>query len=101
MIGVRSGTTSSRGVRAVSWKRRRESVASGLRAEAVIGCSPSCSSREVGEAAAGEAQIDVVERGAPGADRVCETQLVDGGDRVPARMPVEGDGHGGSDREGV
>ena len=29
MIGVSSGTTSSRGVRAVSWKRRRASVASG------------------------------------------------------------------------
>src|SRR6185295_16310237 len=32
MIGVRSGTNSSRGVRAVSWKRRRARVASGPRA---------------------------------------------------------------------
>jgi hypothetical protein len=54
MIGVRSGTSSSRGVRAVSWKRRRDRVASGLRAWAVIGLlliSSGC----LDEAAAGEA----------------------------------------------
>src|ERR1700756_4807273 len=100
MIGVRSGTSSSRGVRAVSCSRRRESVASGLRARAVIGSSPSLSGG-FGEPAARESQIDVVERRLPGAHRGGEAELVDGGDRLATRVAVERNGEARADGEGV
>ena len=73
-IGVTSGTASSRGVRAVSWKRRCASVssdASGL--PSVVGSGRTSSGVAAviwvllsplggAECAAGEAQVDVVER---------------------------------------
>src|SRR4051794_12048373 len=100
MIGVRSGTSNSRGVRAVSCSRRRESVASGLRARAVIGSSP-FGSGGFGEPAAREAQIYVVERRLPSAHRCGKAELVDGGDRLAARVAVERDGEARADGEGV
>ena len=77
--GVSSGTKSSRGVRALSAKRRRASVASGDAARRRVGAtrrgswcgamavmgSPSRSVRRPGgEAVAGEPQVDVVEASA-------------------------------------
>ncbi len=74
-IGVSSGTNSSRGVRTVRWKRRRASVASGpsgFRARRGSGLPSSWvrvvigrpfGSGGVAQLAAGEAQVDVVERG--------------------------------------
>src|SRR6478752_7305106 len=73
-IGVSSGTNSSRGVRTVRWRRRRASVASGpngfrgrlgsglprSRVRVVISCS--LRSGGVAELAAGQSQVQVVER---------------------------------------
>src|SRR5262249_30019071 len=93
MIGVSRGTTSSRGVRAVSWKRRPASVASEpngrTRAEGAAGTAISSvdidapfASGCCGERVAGQAQVDVVEGRPACADRSAEPQLVDGGDRL-------------------
>src|SRR5262245_28744291 len=100
MIGVRSGTSSSRGVRAVSWKRRRASVASGLRARAVMAVSPFWS-RSLCEAAAGEAEVDVVESRPAGAHCAGDPELVNGCDRLAARVTVQRHGEGRADREGA
>src|ERR671931_922859 len=89
-----SGTASSRGVRAVSWKRRRARVASGAsglrigrgRTRVSSGVRVDMGvllSGGLGEPAAGQSQVDVVEGGAARADRRrSEPQLVDRRDRV-------------------
>src|SRR5439155_25030578 len=83
MIGVSSGTTSSRGVRAVSWKRRCDRVAS---AETAVMVAPLLSGG-VGEPIAGQSQVDVIEGRLAGADRAGHAQLVDDGDG-PAGVSV-------------
>src|SRR4051812_8440145 len=116
--GVRSGTTSSLGVRVVSASRREASVASELRlppmgdrrwgsvpaVAAALMVSPfGCfASRGVAEAAAREAEIDVVEGRlacAPPAHR--HARLLRRGDRVDGGAIVERDDHGRADRERV
>src|SRR5207249_2104820 len=112
MIGVKSGTNSSRGVRAVSWKRRFASVPSGLSAPspvrrrgnvAVAVAADMCVllSGGLGEAIAGEPQVDVIEGWLSCADRGCNTELVDGRDRLRGRALVEWDGQGRTDGERV
>src|SRR5438128_11855205 len=106
-IGVSSGTHSSRGVRVVSWKRRPASVARGsagvrwrrvrgtVEAMVAIEGSPlvwkgkgrgaPCrdGSGRLGQPAAGEPQVDVVEgRPTDGERSRPEPELVDGGDRA-------------------
>src|SRR2546423_15692716 len=98
MIGVSSGTTSSRGVRAVSWKRRLASVASGFSVlarvcEAAIAISAvdidALLSGSRGERAAGQPQVDVVQGRLAGAVRPRDPQLLAGSGRLPraAVMP--------------
>src|SRR6266487_1292524 len=112
MIGVSSGTKTSRGVRAVSWKRRFDSVASGpstpTRARrrgkvAVAVAADMCvlPSGGAGEAIAGEPQVDVVEGWLSRADRAGEPELADCRDRVCGRALVQRDGQRGADRERV
>src|SRR5947209_2928922 len=93
MIGVSNGTTSSRGVRAVSWKRLRASVASGDRPRGRRGCGIAAvdetadivpPSRGFGEAIAREPQVDVVKSRSARADLGRELELVDDGDRSAA-----------------
>src|SRR5919204_2981097 len=104
-IGVISGTASSRGVRAVSWKRRRARVASGAsglrigrgRTRVSSGVRVDMGvllSGGLGEPAAGESQVDVIECGAAGADRRGgEVERADRGDRVGGRPVVQGHRH--------
>src|SRR6266536_2268410 len=109
MIGVRSGTNSSRGVRAVSWKRRRASVASGLSArEGAGGAGIAISAVDIslllgssGERVAGQPQVDVVEGGLAGADRAGEPELVDGGDGFARTVLVQRYGQARADGERV
>src|SRR6185437_3653175 len=112
--GVKRGTMSSRGVRAVRVNRRRTSVASawrlmkagGLRAtgtgEARVDMcvrSPSRSGGR-GDAVAGEAQVDVVEGGRAAADRGHgQPDAVDRGDRISGGAIAEGDGERRADHE--
>src|SRR5919204_1201612 len=116
-IGVTSGTRSSRGRLAVSWKRRRASVASGpngLRAAArcrraisglmadIVGGPPSGSGVLAGESSAGEAQVDVVEGGPAGGDRMRgHPEPVDVCDHIGGGALAQRDGRRMSDREGV
>src|SRR5438105_1023798 len=95
MIGVSSGTTSSRGVRTVSWKRRRDRVA-----RAVIGFSflSRMGSGGRGESVAGQPQVDVVEGGLARRDRGRdEGEALDGGDRLGAASRVQRHGEGGAE----
>src|SRR5256885_3743591 len=111
MIGVRSGTNSSRGVRAVSWKRRLARVASGPKArgracEAGIAISAvdigsPFDSGGRGEGVAGQPEVDVVEGGLASADRAGEPELVNGCDRVAGGGLVQRHGQPRADREGV
>src|SRR5205823_10589263 len=111
MIGVSSGTTSSRGVRAVSWKRRRASVASGWKPRARAGCGNATAvvTADIGsllsggsrEAVAGEAQVHVVKSRRARADLRCEPELVDDGDRRAAGGLVKRDCQRRADRERV
>src|SRR5262245_3776314 len=97
MIGVSSGTRSSRGVRAVSRKRRRASVASGASGPGRAGRGEGTAISRLdmallrsggsGQRVAGQAQVDVVECRLASADRSGEPQLVDCRDRL-VRAPV-------------
>src|SRR5438105_8758683 len=99
MIGVKSGTNSSRGVRAVSWKRRRARVASGPKTRGrAFGTGIAISAVDIGspfrsggcrERVAGQPQVNVVESRLAGADRPGEPELVDGGDRLARAVPVQ------------
>src|SRR5204863_10188194 len=109
MIGVTSGTNSSRGVRAVSWKRRRASVASEPK-ERARACGAGSASSAVdmallsggrGERAAGQPQVDVVEGRLAGGDRSRETEVVDGGDGLLRGGVVERQGQRRADGKRV
>src|SRR5256885_5158550 len=99
MIGVKSGTNSSRGVRAVSWKRRRARVASGPKerkrsfgtgiAISAVDIGSPFDSGGRGERVAGQPQVDIVEGRLASADRPREPQLVDGGDRLARTVTEE------------
>src|SRR5438445_543978 len=115
--GVRSGTTSSRGVRAASWKRRLASVAtmaSGSRTLRAVRRGASVvsavmaviaapfglgDSGGLGEAVAGEPEVDVVERRPSRADRGRDAELVDRDDRVAGGAVVQRHGEAGADDE--
>src|SRR5438105_4462070 len=110
MIGVSSGTTSSRGVRTVSWKRRPAKVASGpndrARAprgagRAMVDIDAPFGSGGRGERVAGEPQVDVVESRPPGADRSGQAEIVDGGDRLAGAAVVQRHRHARADCEGI
>src|SRR5438477_12763676 len=109
MTGVRSGTNSSRGVRAVSWKRRRARVASGPSARGCLcGAGIEISAVDIRsllsgrrQRVAGQPQVDVVEGGLASADRAGEPELVDGGDRLTRALLVQGHGEARADGERV
>src|SRR5437763_4115727 len=115
-IGVRRGTTISRGVRADRAKRRRVRVANGPARErgarwrsgmvaggtvvmAVIGLLVEKSG---GETVARQPQVHVVERRPAGAHAFGrDAQVGDGGHGVAGRPPVQRDGQRGPDAERV
>src|SRR5437588_6186649 len=115
-IGVRSGTTISRGVRADRAKRRRVRVANGPARErgarwrsgtvaggrvvmAVIGLLVE---RSGGETVARQPQVHVVERRPARAHAVGgDAQVGDGGHGVAGRASVQGDGQRGPHAERV
>src|SRR5437764_5290742 len=111
MIGVKSGTNSSRGVRAVSWKRRRARVASGPKERGrSFGTGIAISAVDIGspfdlggrgERVAGQPQVDIVEGRLASADRPGEPELVDGGDRFARAVPVQRHRHARADCERV
>src|SRR5438270_3491787 len=111
MIGVKSGTNSSRGVRAVSWKRRRARVASGPKerkrsfgtgiAISAVDIGSPFDSGGRGERVAGQPEVDVVEGRLAGADRPGEPELMDGGDRLARALPVQRHSHPRADGECV
>src|SRR5919198_6425747 len=100
MTGVSSGTRSSRGVRAVSWKRRRASVATGpSERDRAFGAGIAISALDTillsggrRERVAGQSQVDVVESRLAGADRAGEPEPVDRGDRFAGARVVERNG---------
>src|SRR6266576_1271133 len=101
MIGVSSGTKSSRGVRTVSSNRRLATVASGYTpARCEDGAAIASSAVDIGallsggrgDRVAGEAQVDVVERRLARGDRAREPQLVDRGHRLVRAHVVQRDG---------
>src|SRR5262245_35935347 len=112
MIGVSNGTTSSRGVRAVSWKRRRARVASGpngrVRAgrgaggavSRLVTASPFGSAGR-GERIAGQPQVDVIESRFARADRGDESELVDGRDRLLRALILQRHRQARADDEGI
>src|SRR4051794_34718820 len=116
--GVSSGTTSSRGVLALSASRRRASVANGasrppVRGRATVSVGTVVGPGMVvvtvdmellsrGQAVAGQPQVDVVKARAPGGDAVGGDAEV--GDRlhgVARGAPMKGDGQRGPDAEGI
>src|SRR5436190_3025465 len=95
--GVTSGTSSSLGVRTVNWNRRLESTISGIS----VAVSIALLSGSLGEPAAGQPEVDVVERGRSGDDGSRQAKLADGGHDLAARVTVQRDGDGGADEECV
>src|SRR5262245_14926444 len=112
MIGVSNGTTSSRGVRAVSWKRRRARVASGPNdmrrrergSRTADATEDTWFSFRLGgrdETVAGQPQVDVIERGSADCELTGEAELADRRERVAAGQPVQRDGEARAHGEGI
>src|SRR5438270_275918 len=117
--GVSRGTTISRGVWALRAKRRRASVARAPSLGAPLGAGAtiepgnagavviaamvfSLGTGSGGEAVAGETEVDIVERGRPGADPGGgQVKVGHCRHRLFGRAVVQRHGEGGAHREGV
>src|SRR4051794_1297644 len=102
MIGVKSGTISSRGFRTVSCNLRTARAARGPsgRGRVAIGAGAAISRVDIGspfgsggagERVARQPQVDVVEGRLAGADRAAEPEVVDGRDRLARISAMKGD----------
>src|SRR5438067_13861695 len=116
-MGVSSGTTTSRGVRALRAKRRPVNVLNGVSSEGFGGCAGARVAvggvvviavmgfswkRSGGEAVAAQMEVHVVESRPAGAHRVCGyAELGDRRHCMSRRAPVQRDGQRGPDAEGV
>src|SRR4051794_40965578 len=97
MIGVRRGTRICRGVRAVSAARRAERVWSATAVLMVVAPWFLCRLRGVGQARAGQAQVDVVEGWLACADRSrAHARGIDGRDGLGGGVVVQRDGQRGA-----